>query len=65
MTMHSAKGLEFPVVAVSGIGDMPVRNTEPVDEAKLLYVAMTRATEKLLVTSHRDNAFLKQMQKVE
>ena len=23
MTMHSSKGLEFPVVAVSGIGDMP------------------------------------------
>ena len=65
MTMHSSKGLEFPVVAVSGIGDMPIKNTEPADEAKLLYVAMTRATEKLLVTSHKENDFFKQLQKME
>jgi superfamily I DNA/RNA helicase len=65
MTMHSSKGLEFPVVAVSGIGDMPIKNTEPADEAKLLYVAMTRATEKLLVTSHKENEFFQQLQKME
>jgi superfamily I DNA/RNA helicase len=65
MTMHSSKGLEFPIVAVSGIGDMPIKNTEPADEAKLLYVAMTRATEKLLVTSHKENEFFQQLQKME
>lgn len=58
MTMHSSKGLEFPVVAVSGIGYMPVENADRTAEAKLLYVAMTRATEKLLLTSHRESEFL-------
>ncbi len=58
MTMHSSKGLEFPTVAVSGIGYMPGKNTDPVTEAKLLYVAMTRATENLLLTSHQESEFL-------
>lgn len=61
MTMHSCKGLEFPVVAVSGVGYMPGKGAEPVAEAKLLYVAMTRATEKLLLTSHKETEFLVQL----
>lgn len=61
MTMHSSKGLEFPVVAVSGVGSMPAKSTDPAAEARLLYVAMTRSTEKLLVTSHRNNLFVSQM----
>jgi superfamily I DNA/RNA helicase len=61
MTMHSSKGLEFPVVAVSGVGSMPDGRAEPAAEAKLLYVAMTRATEKLLVTYHRETEFTKQL----
>ncbi|MGQ4809241.1 ATP-dependent DNA helicase Rep [Candidatus Entotheonellaceae bacterium PAL068K] len=62
MTMHSSKGLEFPVVAVSGVGYIPGPGTDPVAEAKLLYVAMTRSTEKLLITSHRETEFLLQLQ---
>ncbi len=61
MTMHSSKGLEFPVVAVSGVGYMPVESADKVAEAKLLYVAMTRSTEKLLLTSHRETEFLAQL----
>ena len=58
MTMHSSKGLEFPVVAVSGVGAMPVgENATPAEEARLLYVALTRATDKLLVTAHRPSPF--------
>jgi hypothetical protein len=60
MTMHSSKGLEFPVVAVSGIGYMPVDGNDKISEAKLLYVAMTRSTEKLLLTSHRESGFVRQ-----
>ncbi len=47
LPFHSSKGLEFPLVAIPGV------DREPVDdetEARLLYVAMTRATETLLVT---------------
>ena len=58
MTMHSSKGLEFPMVAVSGVGYLPVGQTEPADEARLLYVAMTRATENLLLTAHQRTAFV-------
>ncbi|MBT7307790.1 MAG: AAA family ATPase [Gammaproteobacteria bacterium] len=61
MTMHSCKGLEFPLMAVSGVGYMPGRHTEAAAEAKLLYVAMTRSTEKLLITSHKETPFLKQL----
>lgn len=65
MTMHSSKGLEFPVVAASGIGSMPAKKVDPVAEAKLLYVAMTRSTEKLLVTSHQESAFVVQLRELE
>jgi len=61
MTMHSSKGLEFPIVAVSGIGSMPANGENPVSAAKLLYVAMTRSTEKLLLTSHRETEFISQL----
>ena len=61
MTMHSSKGLEFRVVAVSGIGSMPMDGEDPVTAAKLLYVAMTRSTEKLLLTCHRKTEFLDQL----
>ena len=63
MTMHSGKGLEFPVVAVSGVGRMPVDKAEVLGEAKLLYVAMTRATERLLITADRDAEFASELQK--
>ena len=59
MTMPASKGLEFPGVAVAGIGQMP-RNAEAVaDEAKLFYVAATRATQRLVVTVTGDGAFAK------
>jgi DNA helicase II / ATP-dependent DNA helicase PcrA len=57
MTLHSAKGLEFPVVAVSGLesGLLPhynAKNTpaEVEEERRLLYVGMTRARERLLLS---------------
>ena len=65
MTMHSSKGLEFTIVAVSGIGNMPADGEDPVSAAKLLYVAMTRSTEKLLLTSHRETEFLSQLKQVD
>ena len=57
MTMHSAKGLEFPVVFLVGAeeGIFPgVRaigeQEEMEEERRLCYVAMTRAKEKLYLT---------------
>ncbi|WP_318482013.1 DNA helicase II [Photobacterium leiognathi] len=57
MTMHSAKGLEFPVVFMVGVeeGMFPSsRTTEEVgrleEERRLCYVGMTRAMQKLYIT---------------
>ena len=60
MTMHSAKGLEFPVVYVVGMeeglfpGIRAVGEAEEMEEERrLCYVAMTRAREKLTLTGAR------------
>ena len=61
LTMHSSKGLEFPVVFISGIGYMPYSNQTISDDARLLYVAMTRATEYLELTCHKDTPFVSRL----
>ena len=58
MTVHSAKGLEFPVVFMVGMenGIFPGMSslnsfTEMEESRRLCYVAITRAEEKLYITS--------------
>ena len=58
MTMHSAKGLEFPVVFIPGMEDglfPSYRSFDSQDgmeeERRLCYVGITRAKEKLYLTS--------------
>ena len=58
MTLHSSKGLEFPMVAVSGIGNMPAPREDEANEARLLYVAMTRSSQNLLLTGSRPFTFM-------
>ncbi|WP_244266156.1 UvrD-helicase domain-containing protein [Actinomyces timonensis] len=57
MTVHTAKGLEFPVVFVTGMedGTFPhsralAEDSELAEERRLAYVALTRARERLYVT---------------
>ncbi|RUS43107.1 DNA helicase PcrA [Cohnella sp. AR92] len=60
MTMHSAKGLEFPVVFIIGMeeGVFPgsrafLDNDEMEEERRLAYVGITRAEKKLYLTCAR------------
>ena len=57
MTMHVSKGLEFRVVALVGVGGMPGAKEDEADEARLFYVAATRATEALYITLSGDGGF--------
>ena len=61
MTMHVSKGLEFPIVALVGVGGMPGKEDRS-DEARLFYVAATRATHSLFITLSGDGAFAEQLQ---
>ncbi len=61
VTMHSSKGLEFPFVIIPGLGSLPKEGQTEADEARLLYVAMTRATEHLLLIHHDDSVFSKRI----
>jgi DNA helicase-2/ATP-dependent DNA helicase PcrA len=60
MTVHSAKGLEFNTVFVSGMEEglfphdgMGEKNRDEEEERRLFYVAMTRAKERLFLTLAR------------
>jgi DNA helicase-2/ATP-dependent DNA helicase PcrA len=57
MTTHSSKGLEFPVVFITGLEDgiFPLSSSmmeqeEMEEERRLFYVAITRAMQKLYMT---------------
>jgi DNA helicase-2/ATP-dependent DNA helicase PcrA len=57
ITLHAAKGLEFPVVFIAGLEDglLPLRFGEVDDaalaeERRLLYVGMTRARDRLFLS---------------
>lgn len=56
MTLHSAKGLEFSTVLLSGLEDGIIPSNQSIEsgnieeERRLFYVGMTRAKKKLLLT---------------
>lgn len=63
MTLHTAKGLEFPVVFITGLekGLFPIvrgknDKEEEEEERRLFYVGMTRAKKRLFLTYARQRA---------
>jgi superfamily I DNA/RNA helicase len=66
MSMHAAKGLEFPVVFIAGCEDdwIPFKRegskqdkpTDLDEERRLFYVAMTRAMERLYLTRAKNRS---------
>jgi len=72
MTLHNAKGLEFPVVFVTGLeeGVLPYfkangNDDEISEERRLFYVGMTRAKDLLLLTGARKRRLYSRIQEQE
>ena len=67
MTIHASKGLEFQVVFLAGIEDHIVPHARAIEEnpdsieeeRRLFYVAITRAREKLFITSCRNRRVMR------
>lgn len=69
MTVHTAKGLEFPYVFVMGLSETVFPNGRASlerghdgmeEERRLCYVAFTRAEKKLILTRNNDYSFIAQ-----
>ncbi len=61
MTMKVSKGLEFPVVALPGVGHMPAAGEDEQEAARVFYVAATRATQRLVIGVGGDGWFGKRL----
>jgi len=59
--MIGSKGLEFPLVCIPCFGVVPVNPDDEQDEVNLLYVAMTRATQKLVMTYSKPSPLVGQL----
>lgn len=62
VSMHSSKGLEFGLVLIPGLEEMPKSADSAAEDARLLYVAMTRAIDRLVMTYREESDFTRRMQ---
>ena len=73
MTIHASKGLEFPVVFIAGAEEglipharsVEENNGDVEEERRLFYVAITRARDKLLISSCRKRRHMQMVSEVE
>lgn len=69
MTLHSAKGLEFPIVFIVGLEEMIFPSSRSVfeqeieEERRLMYVGITRAREQLYLTNATSRLLYGQVQR--
>lgn len=61
LTIHSSKGLEFETVVLAGVDKIQFTAKELVDQVRLMYVGMTRAKSKLLITASGDTIFTQRL----
>ena len=61
VSMHSSKGLEFGLVLIPALHDLPKSADSAAEDARLLYVAMTRAIDRLVMTYQTESDFTRRM----
>ena len=64
LTRHSSKGLEFTRVILVGLGHLRAEPENAAEESRLLYVAMTRARECLLITASETNVYTQKIESI-
>ena len=61
LSVQSSKGLEFRSVIFIGLGQIETSEIQAAQNMKLLYVGMTRAKERLLITASARNEFTEKL----
>ena len=61
LSVQSSKGLEFRSVIFIGLGQIESSETQAAQNMKLLYVGMTRAKERLMITASGKNEFTERL----
>ncbi|NIF27666.1 AAA family ATPase [Pantoea sp. Tr-811] len=61
VSMHSSKGLEFGFVVIPRLHEMPAQGEDEVDEMRLLYVAMTRGVDRLVMSHQGASGFTERL----
>jgi len=64
LPMHSSKGREFNAVVIPDLGCMPYAKVPAHAEARLLHVALTRSTERQLLTCHSESPFTQKIERL-
>lgn len=64
LSRQSSKGLEFDTVILGGIEELADDEDKLAHEARLLYVGMTRARRRLLVTGSGNNWFTDRLHEI-
>jgi superfamily I DNA/RNA helicase len=62
LTVQSSKGLEFRSVILVGLGQIDASEPQAAQNMKLLYVGMTRAKERLMITAAGRNDFTERLE---
>ena len=57
MTMNVSKGLEFPAMALLGVGLMLAQGEDETEAARVFYVVVTMATQRLVLGVGGDGGF--------
>jgi superfamily I DNA/RNA helicase len=59
LSVQSSKGLEFRSVIFIGLGQIEISESQAAQNIKLLYVGMTRAKERLVITGCRIQSIIR------